>query len=182
MNDTEVPHLSVVCCGKLPGNPSERLASARMRQFFREAAQSYDRIIVDCPPVSAVADPLIVGALTDGMIFVTKFNRCAGIPCSVRCSGCRTPGFHCGCGDQRRIDFEGRHAYCDDFRYHQNKYYASHYADAAGAGRARNTFPRDRPGLSGAGADSTGSGRVGSGGWREEPGAAKREVEPQPEG
>jgi len=133
VNVTEVPNLSVVCCGKLPANPSELLASARMRQFFREAAQTYDRIIVDCPPVSAVADPLIVGALTDGMVFVTKFNKVRRDAALRSVQRVQDAGIQMVGVVVNDIDFEGRHAYYGDFHYHQNKYYGSHYAETAGS-------------------------------------------------
>ncbi|MFM7804253.1 MAG: GumC family protein, partial [Verrucomicrobiota bacterium] len=75
IHTTEVPNLDVICCGAVPPNPSELIGSNRMVRFLEEAARRYDRVILDCPPVSAVSDPLIVGAMADGMVFVTKFNK-----------------------------------------------------------------------------------------------------------
>jgi len=129
VHTTEVANLSVVCCGKLPANPSELLASPRMKQFLREAAQHYDRVIVDCPPVSAVADPLILGALTDGMIFVTKFNKVRRDAALRSVQRVQDAGIQLVGVVVNDIDFEGRHAYYGDYHYHSNKYYGSHYAD-----------------------------------------------------
>src|SRR5881396_603469 len=75
IHTTEVPHLDVVCCGAVPSSPSELAGSKRMRQFLEEVRGRYDRVILDCPPVSAVSDPLIIAALSDGVVFVTKFNK-----------------------------------------------------------------------------------------------------------
>ena len=46
-----------------------------MGELLDSLRDRYDRIFVDCPPVSAVSDPLMVGARTDGMVFVSKFNK-----------------------------------------------------------------------------------------------------------
>ncbi|MBN8247024.1 MAG: polysaccharide biosynthesis tyrosine autokinase [Verrucomicrobia bacterium] len=143
VNTTEIPNLSVVCCGKLPANPSELLASPRMRQFLREATQHYDRVIVDCAPVSAVADPLILGALTDGMIFVTKFNKVRRDTVLRSVQRVQDAGIQLVGVVINDIDFEGRHAYYGDYHYHQNKYYASHYADRTESEPDRKT-PRPR--------------------------------------
>ena len=75
VHTSEVPHLDVVCCGAVPSSPSELAGSKRMRQFLQEVRSRYDRVILDCPPVSAVSDPLIIASLSDGVTFVTKFNK-----------------------------------------------------------------------------------------------------------
>jgi capsular exopolysaccharide synthesis family protein len=133
---TEIPNLDIVCCGSTPSQPSELLSSKRMADFLQEAARSYDRVVVDCPPVSAVSDPLIIASLTDGVLVVTKFNKVrrdvarrtiqrlvdAGIqPCGVVIND---------------IDFEGRDAYYYSYYYYQNRYYKGYYQSAA-AGAVR---------------------------------------------
>jgi capsular exopolysaccharide synthesis family protein len=75
IHTTEVPHLDVVCCGAVPSSPSELAGSKRMSQFLQEVRNRYDRVVLDCPPVSAVSDPLIIASLSDGVVFVTKFNK-----------------------------------------------------------------------------------------------------------
>src|SRR2546428_830076 len=75
IHTTEVPHLDVVCCGAVPSSPSELAGSKRMTQFLLEVRNRYDRVVLDCPPVSAVSDPLIISSLADGVVFVTKFNK-----------------------------------------------------------------------------------------------------------
>lgn len=62
----------VLTTGMLPPNPSELLESATMRSFVTEIRKSYDFIIIDSPPAGATADPAILGALTDGFLFVVR--------------------------------------------------------------------------------------------------------------
>ena len=46
-----------------------------MIDFVEEVRDKYEKIVFDCPPVSAVSDPLIIAANTDGTVFVNKFNK-----------------------------------------------------------------------------------------------------------
>lgn len=130
---TEVPHLDVVCCGSTPSQPSELLSSRRMTEFIQEAGRQYDRVVIDCPPISAVSDPLIVASQVDGVVLVAKFNKVrremarksvqrlldAGVqPCGVVIND---------------IDFEGRDAYYYSYYYYQNRYYKGYYQTGAGA-------------------------------------------------
>ena len=72
---TAITSLDLVCSGPIPKNPSELLASARLSRMLEWGVQKYDRVIMDCPPVSAVSDPLIVGSRCDGVLVVTRFNK-----------------------------------------------------------------------------------------------------------
>jgi polysaccharide biosynthesis transport protein len=124
---TEVPNLDVICCGATPSNPSELISSKRMIQFLDEASQRYDRVILDCPPVSAVADPLVVGAMADGVVFVTKFNKIRREHAVRSVQRIQDAGIHIIGLVLNDIDFEGKDSYYYSYHYYQNRYYASHY-------------------------------------------------------
>ena len=126
-HSTEVPNLDVVCCGATPSNPSELISSKRMVQFLDEASQHYDRVVLDCPPVSAVADPLVVGAMADGVIFVTKFNKIRREHAVRSVQRIQDAGIHIIGLVLNDIDFEGKDSYYYSYHYYQNRYYASHY-------------------------------------------------------
>ncbi len=70
-----IPNLDYVTSGPIPGNPSELLSGQRFAEFLEIARQRYDRVIVDCPPVSAVSDPLSVASRCDGIVFISRFNK-----------------------------------------------------------------------------------------------------------
>lgn len=55
-----------------PTNPSELLASARMRSLIEELAARYDLVILDTPSTLALPDAKIVSELTDGLIMVVR--------------------------------------------------------------------------------------------------------------
>ena len=72
-NDTSV---DVICSGDTPPNPAELLNSARMKNLVARLKEIYDYIVIDLPPVGAVADAQLVSTLTDGMIIVVRENNC----------------------------------------------------------------------------------------------------------
>lgn len=65
---TEVPNLSVVLSGPIPPNPSELLASDRMKHLIEEVRGKYAFVIFDSPPVLAVTDAVVLGANADGIV------------------------------------------------------------------------------------------------------------------
>ncbi len=68
IQQTEIPSLSVLPAGPSSPNPSGLLSSDSMRRFLDDAVSRYDFVIVDTPPVLAVADPVVLGNLTGGVI------------------------------------------------------------------------------------------------------------------
>ena len=127
IHSTDIQNLDVVCCGALPSNPSELVSSKRMGQFLEEVSKRYDRIVLDCPPVSAVADPLVVGAMCDGLLFVTKFNKIRREHAMRSVQRIHDAGIHTVGLVLNDIDFEGKDSYYYSYHYYQNRYYASHY-------------------------------------------------------
>jgi capsular exopolysaccharide synthesis family protein len=127
IHKTDIPNMDVVCCGAIPSSPSELAGSKRMRQFLEEARQRYDRVFIDCPPVSAVSDPLIIAAMTDGVVFVTKFNKIRREHARKSVQRIQDAGIHILGAVLNNIDFEGKDSYYYSYYYYQNLYYASHY-------------------------------------------------------
>jgi capsular exopolysaccharide synthesis family protein len=70
----EGTHLDVLPVRTTPSNPSELLASERMRALVEELARSYDQVIFDTPPTLALPDAKTVSELTDGLLFVVRAN------------------------------------------------------------------------------------------------------------
>ncbi len=67
-------NLSVITAGDIPPNPTELLASKRMESAVKVLEEKFDYIIIDLPPVDAVADALIVSRLTHGIVLVVREN------------------------------------------------------------------------------------------------------------
>lgn len=64
------PQLSVMTSGPIPPNPAELLGSARMKELIQQLQNDFELIIVDSPPLLAVADPAIVSKQVDGLLLV----------------------------------------------------------------------------------------------------------------
>ena len=63
-----MPHLSVVLSGPTPPNPSELLASDKMKHLIHEIRGKFAYIIFDSPPVLAVTDSIVLAASADGVV------------------------------------------------------------------------------------------------------------------
>lgn len=64
--------LWIMASGDIPPNPSELLGSPRMETALEKLAPGYDFVILDLPPVNAVADALVVARLTKGILMVVR--------------------------------------------------------------------------------------------------------------
>lgn len=64
--------LDIIPIGKRPPNPAELLENGRLDSLIEEARNSYDIIMIDCPPVNIVVDTQIINRLVDRTIFVVR--------------------------------------------------------------------------------------------------------------
>lgn len=67
--------ISVILSGDIPPNPSELLASVKMKALLMALRSKYDYIILDTPPVGMVTDAVVLAPLTDGVLFVIKADQ-----------------------------------------------------------------------------------------------------------
>lgn len=65
-----VSDLTVLTSGVKVPNPSELLSNPVFEDLIKKLKDSYDFIIIDCPPVMMVSDAIPVGNVVDGTIFV----------------------------------------------------------------------------------------------------------------
>ncbi|MUI52517.1 polysaccharide biosynthesis tyrosine autokinase [Aliivibrio fischeri] len=72
---SEVPNLDVLTRGQVPPNPSELLMTKRFSDFIDWASATYDLVLIDTPPVLAVTDPSIIGALAGTTLMVGRFDQ-----------------------------------------------------------------------------------------------------------
>lgn len=73
--NTRTPNLDLIVVGQIPPNPSELLGSPAMHALLKEAGEQYDKVVLDCPPVFGLSDPLVLMPQVEGVIFVMRFNR-----------------------------------------------------------------------------------------------------------
>ena len=67
---TRFKGLQVLPCGYVPPNPAELLGSAAMKQVVDALRSHYDRVLIDTPPILAMADTPVLCPLVEGVILV----------------------------------------------------------------------------------------------------------------
>jgi polysaccharide chain length determinant protein (PEP-CTERM system associated) len=72
---TGIQNLDIITCGVIPPNPSELLASERMKEFLEELKTQYQMILFDTPPVIAVTDSAVLSLLLDGVVLVASAGQ-----------------------------------------------------------------------------------------------------------
>ena len=74
---TAIPNLSILTFGEIYRRPSQLIESTQMRELLEQAAEQYDLVIIDTPPVTSCADAALLSRNSDGMLFVTRPNMTA---------------------------------------------------------------------------------------------------------
>lgn len=72
---TAVDNLMTVPAGNPPPNPSELLGSRRMQEFLTVLGEHCTTIVIDSPPLLAVADALVLAPQMDGAVVVVQYGR-----------------------------------------------------------------------------------------------------------
>jgi succinoglycan biosynthesis transport protein ExoP len=72
---TNIPNVWVVPAGPSSPNPSGLLSSMAMADFLETAKKNFDYVIIDTPPLGPVADAVVVGHSTDGVVIATQAGR-----------------------------------------------------------------------------------------------------------
>jgi len=70
--------LSVLTAGVHPPNPPELLSSARYRALLTTLQERFDWVVIDSPPIMAVADAALLAKDATGILFVVGAEMAAG--------------------------------------------------------------------------------------------------------
>jgi polysaccharide biosynthesis transport protein len=115
-------NLYLLPAGKIPPNPVALLDSERMANLVKEFLSDFDYVIFDVPPLSGMADALILGKLTDGIIMVSRMG-------TVNFSSAQNAKEYLGQADQRVlgmvINGVNPKEEPDSYFYGANYYYGS---------------------------------------------------------
>lgn len=67
--------LHVLFAGRSVPNPPDLLGSQHMRDVLKVLANNYDMVILDSPPLFAVADSRVLARLVDQVVFVVRWEK-----------------------------------------------------------------------------------------------------------
>jgi succinoglycan biosynthesis transport protein ExoP len=143
LDDVLVPHptinnLTALTTGPVPPSPADLLSSHRMRDAIVDLRHRFKFIVIDSPPVMAATDPVILSALTDGVLLVVRsgetpkeaFTRTRDLLAAVKC---RLLGVVLNAVDSSAPDY-----------YYSYRYYPYAYGYGYGEDARKNPrFPTD---------------------------------------
>jgi polysaccharide biosynthesis transport protein len=72
IKSTEIPNLFVLPCGPIPPNPAELLHTQAFKDLVKKLEGKFDKVVLDSPPVGAVADAVVLSTQVDGVLMVLK--------------------------------------------------------------------------------------------------------------
>ena len=75
VKETSISNVSALTTGPLPPNPAELLAGPKLGLLLTTAAEFFDIIIIDGPPVMGLADVPILSSLVDGTVLVVESGK-----------------------------------------------------------------------------------------------------------
>lgn len=70
--ETNVENLELILAGQVSPNPTNLLQNAHFKQLIETARETYDYVIIDCPPIGLVIDAAIIAQQCDATIMVTE--------------------------------------------------------------------------------------------------------------
>jgi protein-tyrosine kinase len=116
MVETNVDGLRLIPSGPLPPNPSQLLASRRMRHQLEVLSTLSNLVVIDSPPVLPVSDPAVLAGLTDGTLMVVNVQRTGGQRAAnathtLRSAGAQLLGAVMNRVPVRRADYYGNYRY-----------------------------------------------------------------------
>lgn len=72
---SDAESLSILTSGPLPPKPAELFGSQRFHDLISQVKRSYQWVVIDSPPVAALADSLVLGSIAEMTIFVIKHKQ-----------------------------------------------------------------------------------------------------------
>jgi capsular exopolysaccharide synthesis family protein len=141
---TRIEGLQLLACGYQPPNPAELLGSPMMKQILDAIRSHYDWVLIDTPPLLAMADAPVLCSLVDGVVLVLA-AEVATKPAVMRAiEQVQSVGGKMLGVVLNKVDLERNSYY---YSQYYGEYYRSYYAEGASAGRradepARKAGPR----------------------------------------
>lgn len=72
INQTDIPGVDIVLAGPTVPNPTELLGNHYFTDMLDHLRESYDVILIDCPPLGSVIDMAVIAPKCDGAVIVVE--------------------------------------------------------------------------------------------------------------
>lgn len=131
---TRIENLQLLACGYQPPNPAELLGSPMMKQILDALRAHYDWVLIDSPPLLAMADTPVLASMAEGVVLVVAAEA-ATRPAVVRAiDQVRSVGGKVVGTVLNKVNLERNSFY---YSQYYGEYYRSYYAEGA----ARRSSP-----------------------------------------
>ena len=71
---SRIENLDLIPAGPIPPNPAELIETKKMLQMIQELSEQYDHVILDTPPLTLVADALLISRFCDSVLYVVRMK------------------------------------------------------------------------------------------------------------
>jgi capsular exopolysaccharide synthesis family protein len=133
LRETEAQGLKLLTSGQIPENPAELLGSESLRALLESERERYDWILIDAPPILAMADTPVLSALADGLVMVVWSEHCTRPALKRALEQVRAVGGKLTGVVLNRVDLK-RNAYY--YGQYYGEYYRRYYAEGEAAALA----------------------------------------------
>jgi succinoglycan biosynthesis transport protein ExoP len=120
--------ICVLPAGMIPPNPSELLGSKRFEEYIATLGEHFDWVIIDSPPVLAVADACVVANGASGVIFVVGADQTSRAAAREAVHQLQSAHARVIGAVLNRVDLERNPYY---YAHYYRKEYAKYYVKAA---------------------------------------------------
>ncbi len=144
---TSIDKLDILTSGRRTSNPTEVFDADAIGNLIEELKFYYDLIVVDCPPLLPVSDPMMLASKVDGILVVVKAGATQKevVKRAVDILG----------AERNRIlgvvlnNMSSSLPYYYDYNYYDYSSKPTNNGQKPGAGRSRNLKKRDESGRTG---------------------------------
>jgi len=78
LQDTKIQGVRVLPSGPVPPNPAELLGLSKMEELIKRLAEDTDIVLLDSPPMLAIADTAVLAPMVDGVLLVAARHQATG--------------------------------------------------------------------------------------------------------
>jgi capsular exopolysaccharide synthesis family protein len=126
---TGVQNLAVLPAGMIPPNPAELLGSKRCEEYFATLSEHFDWVVIDSPPVLAVADASVLANAATGVVFVVGADQTSRHTAKAALDQLQAVQAHIIGAVLNRVDLDRNAFY---YSTYYRKEYSRYYARATG--------------------------------------------------
>jgi exopolysaccharide transport family protein len=142
IHKTQFGGLQVMPCGYVPPNPTELLGSASLREILAALRTHYDWVLIDTPPILAMADTAVLCPLIDGLALVVGAETSSRPAVQRAVDQIQSVNGRLIGVILNKVNFERNSYY---YGQYYGEYYRSYYADRNEGTGTSGSSTRSRP-------------------------------------